>query len=272
MLKQRVLLSMLAAGVFGNGVARAEVIWSQNFDTSGGSLATAGFNLNPASAQNLWHITSNNPAGGSGYALGFVQGETPNQATADGNYNVGNVAADGWVVSNAISLSNPSGFDYSNERLSFDVYLGNEIPHTGWSTEYDRLTVRLSLDGGASWFANPLASSYTTLTANDVDIAYNAINDYSYATYTVDLVGAFALEGLTLDQQSIYLGFRFYTLDHFDNDYPGARVDNLVISADKTAIAGTGGGAGGGTTPVPEPATLALLGLGLFGLGMARRR
>lgn len=266
MLKQRVLLLMLAAGVFGNGVARADVIWSQNFDTSGGSLAASGFNLNPASAQNLWHITSNNPAGGSGYALGFVQGETPNQATPDGNYNVGS-AADGWAVSNAISLVNPSGYDYSNEKLSFDVYLGNEHSFgSPESSEYDRLTLRLSLDG-VNWFANPLASSFTTLSVNDVNIAFNAATNYSYATYTVDLVSAFALEGLTLDQQSIYLGFRFFTLDAVDNDYPGARVDNLAISADKTA---TGGG--GGTTPIPEPATLALLGLGLFGLGMARRR
>lgn len=268
MLKQRVLLLMLAAGVFGNGVARADVIWSQNFDASGGSLGTAGFNQSPVTAQNLWHITSNNPAGGSGYALGFVQGETPNQAAADGNYNVGGIAADGWAVSNAISLANPSGFDYSNEKLSFDVYLGNE--HSFGSTEsseYDRLTLRLSLDG-VNWFANPLASSFTTLSVNDVNIAFNAATNYSYATYTVDLVSAFALEGLTLDQQSIYLGFRFFSLDDIDNGYPGARVDNLAISADKTA---TGGG-GGGTTPIPEPATLALLGLGLFGLGMARRR
>ncbi len=276
-------ICMLAATAMLSAGAQAEIIWSENFDSSGGSMAAVGLttvatNVADLPTQNLWHITSNFPGSGN-YALGFVKDETPG-GIANGNYNVGDGTngpldyARGFAVTSGISLANPTGFDYNQEKVQFAVFMDTDLGYDDGNGNisddtYDFFNFWVSLDGH-NWFQPPAASSNSGL--NPVTQITN-VNSGSYATYTIDLVAIFLSQGTVLSGETIYLGFEFNSGDAWYNDYAGVRIDNIAVSAEKTAIPSGGGSGGGGSTPspVPEPATLALLGLGLLGLGFFRR-
>jgi hypothetical protein len=210
------------------GTASAGIIYTQNFN--GGTAP--GFSLS-----GLWHVTSNFPFSPN-FALGYVQGETSNSGTADGNYDTGN-ANSATAFSPAITL--PSSGPIT---LTFQAFNHNEY---GDSPDfYDRLSVGLSTDG--TTFGTMLAST-SFFDSPPVTIPYWTPSNQGYNLITVDLT-PFA-------GQTIYLAFNYNTEDGVDNGHPGARIDDIQI-----------------TGPVPEPTTLTLFGVAALTAGYVglRRR
>jgi hypothetical protein len=200
------------------GTAHSGIIYDENFDSGKPVFFLSG----------LWHVTSNFPAS-SPNALGYVQGETANSATPDGNYDTG--FANSGDASISLRLP-PSGVT----TLTFDEFNHNEFGDVPGS--FDVLDVRVNGDilattGPGREFA-PVIMPYWTGTDT-----YNAIS----------------LDLTAYDGQAIVLQFNYNTWDSIDNDHPGARIDNIVI-----------------TNAVPAPGTLALLGLGLAAIGFGSRR
>ena len=233
MKKCMTLLAVIA--VMGLALAskvEAVVIYQENFDDG----TANGFTLS-----GLWHVTTNYPASGTS-ALGYVQNETALSGTPDGNYNIGNVTSTVFGPSVAI----PSG----TTTLTFDAFVGDEF--NVQPNSFDQFSVWTSLDG--STLDTVLASSAPS--AGGVAIPeWGGVPGYN--PIIVDLS--------TFSGSDIHLAYRFASLDGLFNNYPGVRVDNLLIEN----VGGDGGGPG---PTIPEPGTLLLFSLGTLGAGLIRRR
>jgi hypothetical protein len=219
-----VVVSLVLGAV---GSAKAGSIYSENFDTG-----APGFTFN-----GLWHVTSNFPFSGAN-ALGYVQGETPNSSTADGNYDNGS-ANSATAFSPAIAL--PTG----TLTLTFEAFNHNEFGDE--PDFFDRLRVGISTDGSS---LGTIVASSSSFDGAPVGIPIWTPDNTGYNFITVN-ISSFA-------GQTIYLAFNYDTLDAIDNDHPGARIDDVRISA------------------VPEPTSLTLFGAATVGclgyVGYRRRK
>jgi hypothetical protein len=211
--------------------ARAATIFSEDFDSG----TAAGFTF---SGSGLWHVTSNFPAS-SHFALGYVQGETPNSSTPNGNYNTGG-ANSGFAFSPVIALPLTGVSKLKLKAVNF-----NEIDDS--PDFFDRLQIGISLNGSSF---NQILASTSTFDASPNYFAPVAIGG-NYTGLTIDLS---AYSG-----QNIRLAFRYLTLDGIDNNHPGARIDSLKIENELQNV-------------VPEPASWALMVSGFAFTGAAIRR
>lgn len=217
----------LAAGLFLVAPASAVTVYSEDFETG----AAPGFNF---SGSGFWHVTQNAPSSGS-YALGYVHDETAG-ATANGSYaGAANSSAQYNAFGPGILLPSASNITFTFVALNHDEGIDGGHTPNGW----DRLSVGVSTNG--TTFGTVVASSPPW--NGGVIISENN----GYHPYSVNLT-AFA-------GQTIYLSFGYYTQDGSFNNYPGARIDDLLITA----------------VPEPESYAMMLAGLGLMGF-MARGR
>jgi hypothetical protein len=204
------------------------------------------------------------------YALGFVQNETAS-GVPNGDYNIDYNAyaanpTQFLAFSPEIALGNAS-------TLMFKVFVGDE---TGPDTDpdfYDQFSLWASLDGSTIGYS-VLASSSPSL--GGVPVPEWGGGTPGYANITVDL-SAYA-------NTSVWLAFSFDPLDDVNNNFPGVRVDDvLVTNGGSTLFAENfeSGTAAGWQlnglwhvtdNAVPEPPMLSLLGACAIGFGLSRRR
>lgn len=222
----RKLLFGLAAVAFAASASASTVFYSEDFE--GGA---AGFTFS-----SLWHVTANYPYAGTG-ALGFVQGETAG-ADPNGNYSIG---ADNGVGHSAFSA--PFFVSTTTAHLTMHVFVGDEYSVS--PSGYDRLSVGVAVGPASTTIDSVLASSNPMNGGVSIP-EWGGTSGYN--TIEADLS---AYSG-----QIIRLSFQWMTQDGIAEDYPGPRIDDVVVSA----------GA------VPEPTSMAVLVLGAAGLLKRRVR
>jgi subtilisin-like proprotein convertase family protein len=138
-------------------------------------------------ADGLWHVTGNRSAS----APNSVWYADP----ATGAYDTG--AANSGSLTRSVCLD---GYF----ALSFDYFLENECAE-GDVCPWDKLTVEVSTDGGASW------DTLVDLPVSSLDFTHEAVSLAAYSGSCVDV------------------RFHFNTGDDVGNSFEGAYVDNVVI-------------------------------------------
>ncbi|MDD2879132.1 MAG: PEP-CTERM sorting domain-containing protein [Rhodoferax sp.] len=203
------------------------------------------------------------------YALGFVQNETAG-GVPNGDYNIDYNA---YVADPTLFLAfSPEIAIGAASTLTFKVFVGDEYGPDALPDEYDQFSLWASTDG-ASLGYDILASSSPSLGGVLVP-EWGGVP--GYASITVNL-SAFA-------NQSIRLAFSFDPLDDVNNNFPGVRVDDILVTdggatrfAENFESATADGWQLNGLwhltgNVVPEPSMLSLLGACAIGFGLSRRR
>ncbi|MDO8341393.1 MAG: hypothetical protein Q7T59_05450, partial [Candidatus Woesebacteria bacterium] len=149
------------------------------------------------------------------FALGFVQNETAG-GVPNGDYNIDYLAytADPTkflAFSPEIALGAAS-------TLMFKVFVGDETGPGAEPDMFDQFSLWASTDGSSIGY-NILASSSPSLGGVPVP---EWGGTPGYANITVDL-SAYA-------DQSVWLAFSFDPLDDFNNNFPGVRVDDILVT------------------------------------------
>ncbi|MFC3712817.1 PEP-CTERM sorting domain-containing protein [Sphingoaurantiacus capsulatus] len=219
----------LAALALSATPASAAVLYSEDFEDGIFDGATLGDDLpgGLGGGSSLFHVTQNAPASGS-YTLGFTRDETP------GNTPNGTYANDytGTLYSPEVVL--PS---FGAMMLSFDV-----ANFGRGDSYYDRFDIGIFTGGGH--FVK--ASTYP-------DYANIGAEIYSQGAYNAMQFDISQYMG-----QAIRIYIHYSVIGQTPFDYPGGRIDNLLITDDSMAV--------------PEPGAIGLLGLGLIGVATGRRR
>jgi hypothetical protein len=236
------VLTILVLLAWGLDRTTAVVIYSEDFEDG----AADGFTnvVDPTGAPDLWHVTSNFPSSGA-YTLGYVKNETLNSSTPDGDYDTPGLD----VIATTFSLAITIPADHY-ATLTFDAFVGDEQPPGGGGGdinpyEFDQFSLWASLDGSTLYGPSALASSAPS--AGGVAIPeWGGPGTAAYHTLTLDL-SAFA-------GQSIYLAYRFDSIDDLWNGYPGVRIDNIKVDA------------------ILGAPTFLLVGVGLVVIGIFRRK
>jgi len=199
--------------------AVARVIFQEDFESG----VANGFTFEHP--ESTWHVTENFPSSGR-YALGWVRDETPGPVP-NGRYSLDIGTAWSPVIPleagarNVLTLELWGAFEY------------------GWDT------FRVSVSGTGGFYT--IAS---TLPALMMPGGTWIVAGPTYQQVQVDLT-ALGLSG------NLTLLFRTYVSDGDQNDFPGARIDNIRVEA----------------FTVPEPSSLlgTLLALGIAGATLGKR-
>lgn len=204
------------------------------------------------------------------YALGFVQNETTG-GVPNGDYNIDYLDYTAnptkfLAFSPEIALGNAS-------TLMFKVFVGDEAGPGTDPDFYDQFSLWASPDGSTIGYS-VLASSSPSLGGVPVPEWGGGVP--GYANITVDL-SAYA-------NTSVWLAFSFDPLDDVNNNFPGVRVDDVLVTDGGATLFAENFESGTATgwqlnglwhvtdNVVPEPSMLSLLGACAIGFGLSRRR
>ncbi len=207
----------------------------------------------------------------AGFALGFVQNETPG-AAPNGDYNID--YGDYTLHPEKFLAFGPKVNLGGSSTLTFKAFLGDEFGAGTDPAMYDQFSVWASTDGSSIGY-NLLASSAPTLGGESIA---EWGGTPGHVDVTVDLTG--------YANQVIYLAFSFDPLDDVNNDFPGVRIDDILVTDANSTLysenfeSGTAAGwqlnglwhVTENFAAVPEPSTLWLLAACTVGFAVTRRR
>jgi uncharacterized delta-60 repeat protein len=176
----------------------SNVIFSANFDSG---LDGFTYAADPAATSNLWHRTGHRYVSPSNCQYYGLEGGW--------NYDTGARSA-GHLQSSSISLAGAT----APVTLSFNYVLQTES-----GTSWDRATLAISADGGATW---------TTLTSR-TNLVNPLVQAVDFTNWRGD-ISAYA-------GSNIVLRFSFDTVDGSGNDYEGWYVDDVVVTASPSPVA-----------------------------------
>jgi hypothetical protein len=204
------------------------------------------------------------------FALGFVQNETAG-GVPNGDYDIDFITLNESNPEKLLAFSPKIALGAAS-TLTFKVFVGNEYGSGASPYEYDQFSLWASEDGSSIGY-NLLASSSPLLGGVSVPVWGGTPG---YTNITVDL-SAFG-------SSPIWLAFSFDAIDDVNNNFPGVRVDDILVTNGGATLfaenfeSGTAAGwqLNGlwhvTDNVVPEPSMLSLLGACAIGFGLSRRR
>lgn len=199
-----------------SGSVAATILYQEDFETG----VARGFTYSDLG--NTWHVTGNFPATGL-YALGYVVDETPG-SIPNGRYPFGTGAA----ISPRIALA-PA----ARNVLTLDLW--------GWVEPWWDFFDVLVYESGPQFRTVASTEAVQTMPGG---LWIRAGEQYQRAIFDLTALGF---------RQEIWLRFGFWVSDGDQNDFPGARVDNIRVEA----------------FPLSEPGGAALLIVALFAAARA---